>query len=131
MRVALAAVFVSGVLLAGSARAQGGDDKAIEACHDKVSTVDIEDCLGTITAQWDKRLNAAYQAALKKADPAAVAPLRASERAWLEYRKQRCSYLGTGEGTIMRIVAADCMTRMTKARAEELTGDSQGLAGPG
>ncbi len=93
--------------------------------------MEIVDCLGKLTDQWDKRLNAAYQAALKNADPAAVAPLRASERAWLEYRKQRCFYMSAGEGTIMRILAADCFFQMTKSRSEELTNDAMGLAGPG
>lgn len=128
-QLAFAAALLLGVPLAGAARAQ--DDRAIDACHNKESTTDIVGCLDQLTAQWDKRLNGAYQAAIRKADPAAVAPLRAAERAWLDYRKQRCAYLSTGEGTIMQILGADCILRMTKARAEELTGDAMGLAGPG
>ncbi len=120
---------VSAIMLLppGTARAQ--DDRAIEACHNKGSTIDIVGCLDGLTAQWDKRLNAAYQVALKRADPDGVAPLRAAERAWLEFRKQRCYYLGAGPGTIGRVVASDCFLRMTKARAEELTEDAKGLAG--
>ncbi len=111
------------------ASAQSAGDAAIDACHEKESTSDIVDCLDRLTAQWDKQLNASYQLALKSADPAGVTPLRAAERAWLEYRKQRCYYRGAGEGTIMRVLAADCFVRMTKARAEELAEDAKGLGG--
>ncbi len=118
-------VLLWGLLLSGPAAAQ--DDKAIEACHDKQSTSDIVDCLDRLTMTWDKRLNAAYQVAIKRADPEALVPLRASERAWLEYRKQRCYYVGAVQGTIARILGADCFMRMTKARAEELAADAKGL----
>ena len=123
-----ATVLLLGIALAGPAWGQA--DKESVACHNKDSTVDIEDCLGKLTAQWDKQLNAAYQAAMKGADPSATTPLRAAERAWLEYRKQRCYYLGAGPGTIGRVVAADCFYEMTRARAEELMNDAKGL-GPG
>jgi len=128
VRLFAAALLLAGMLLAGAAWSQ--DDRAIDACHNKESDTDIVDCLETLTAQWDKQLNAAYQAALKTADADAVGPLRASERAWLEFRKQRCYYLGAGPGTIGRVVASDCFMRMTKARAEELIEDAKGL-GPG
>jgi uncharacterized protein YecT (DUF1311 family) len=103
------------------------DDKAITACHNQLSTLDIVDCLDKLTAQWDKRLNAVYQKALKSVDPSGVPALRAAERAWLEYRKQRCSYLSAGPGTIGQVVGSDCFLRMTRARAEELEQDSKGL----
>ncbi len=124
-RLGQAAMLLSGLLLSGAAWAQ--DDPAIDACHNQVSTTEIVGCLDALTATWDKQLNAAYQAALKKADPDATTPLRASERAWLEFRKQRCYYLGAGPGTIGRVVASDCFMRMTKARAEELKNDARGL----
>lgn len=91
----------------------------------------IVDCLDKQYHEEDRRLNVAYQKALKAVDPAGVPALRAAERAWLEYRKQRCAYVAAGEGTITQILGADCMMSMTKARADELEGDSQGLAGPG
>ena len=122
------AVVLLGIVLARPAWGQA--DKEREACHARDSTVDIEDCLATLTAQWDRKLNAAYQAAMKGADPSATTPLRAAERAWLEYRKQRCYYLGAGPGTIGRVVAADCFYEMTRSRAKELATDAQGL-GPG
>jgi uncharacterized protein YecT (DUF1311 family) len=120
-----ATVFTVGIVISTGSWAQ--DDKAITACHDRQSTMDIVGCLDRLTAQWDKRLNAAYQTALKSVDPAGVPALRAAERAWLEYRKQRCSYLSAGPGTIGQVVGSDCFLRMTRARAEELAQDSKGL----
>jgi uncharacterized protein YecT (DUF1311 family) len=103
------------------------DDPAIEACHNQQSTLDIVNCLDKLTAQSDKRLNAAYQKGLKSVDASAVPMLRAAERAWLEYRKQRCSYLSAGPGTIGQVIGSDCFLRMTRARAAELEQDSKGL----
>ena len=102
---------------------------AFDRCHNLITTPDIVDCLGKLTQEADRRLNAAYQKTLKNEEPSGVPALRAAERAWLEYRNQRCNYLTAGEGTIMRIFFADCMATMTKARADELEIDSRGLAG--
>jgi uncharacterized protein YecT (DUF1311 family) len=131
--IGVTVLLMGGALLAGQARADGEIDKAIEACHGKESTVEIVDCLSKLNDAWDKRLNEAYQAALKRADPAAVVPLRASERTWLEYRKQRCLYVyvNAGEGTIKQVLAADCFLRMLKARTDELTADAAGPGGSG
>lgn len=120
-----APIFVMGILISTASWAQ--DEKAIEACHNLQSTVDIVGCLDKLTAQWDRRLNAGYQKALKSVDPSGVPALRAAERAWLEYRKQRCSYLSAGPGTIGQVVGSDCFLRMTRARAVELEQDSKGL----
>ena len=51
--------------------ALAADDPAADACHQKDTTVAIMDCLNGLTAQWDKRLNAGYQAALKASESAA------------------------------------------------------------
>ena len=128
MRLGWVLVGLTG-LSVGTAQAQrvGQPDR----CHNQGSTVAIVDCLDKQYHEQDRRLNATYQKALKAVDPAGVPALRAAERAWLEYRKQRCTYVAAGEGTITQILGADCMMSMTKARADELEGDSQGLAGPG
>lgn len=111
-------------LLPGMAWAQ--DAAAAEACRG-FSTVDMVECANKETAQWDKRLNTAYQAAMKAAGGGAAGPLRAAERAWIEYRKQRCTYLSATPGTISRVIAAGCMTEMTRARAMELETDAKSL----
>ena len=125
----LAACGVAALLLAAPARAQ--TKAALDACHNQPTTLAIVDCLGKLTAQADRRLNENYQKTLKITEPEGIAAVRASERAWLEYRKQRCAYRTAGGGTIVQILGADCMATMTKARADELETDAQGMAGPG
>jgi uncharacterized protein YecT (DUF1311 family) len=86
------------------------------------STYEMVECLKAKTAQWDKRLNAAYQLALKNAQPKQVEQLRKAQRLWIQYRDANCLYYDLGEGTIARIEAGDCMRSMTEARAKELEG---------
>jgi uncharacterized protein YecT (DUF1311 family) len=86
------------------------------------STYQMVECLKEKTAQWDKRLNVAYQKALQDAVPAQRDQLRAAQRLWIPYRDANCLYYGLGEGTIARLDAGECMRSMTKARAKELEG---------
>jgi uncharacterized protein YecT (DUF1311 family) len=124
-RALAATVCAASVLISAAAWSQA--DQAITACRNQQSTMDIVDCLDKLTRQWDKRLNAAYQTALRSVDPSGIPALRAAERAWLEYRKQRCLYLSAGSGTIGQVIASDCFLRMTRAQAEQLHQDSKGL----
>jgi uncharacterized protein YecT (DUF1311 family) len=133
-RLVQAGALVGCLMLPGPAWAQGAaqqDDPETAACHGRASTLDIVDCLGRLSARWDARLNAAYQAAVRAAGGGAEPSLRAAERAWLEYRRQRCAYVSAVPGTIAQVIGADCMLRMTKARAEELAADLRGLGEPG
>ena len=84
------------------------------------NTFQMVDCLKARTAQWDKRMNIAYQQAVKDAGNAQRDPLRAAQRLWIQYRDANCLYYGMGEGTIARIDAGECMRSMTEARAREL-----------
>ncbi len=86
------------------------------------NTFQMVECLKAKTAQWDKRLNIAYQQALKDAVPAQRDPLRAAQRLWIQYRDANCLYYGMGEGTIARLDAGECMRSTTETRAKELEG---------
>lgn len=94
---------------------QGDPDTACDG-----STYEIVECLKAKTAQWDKRLNAAYQQALEDAQPKQREQLRAAQRLWIQYRDASCLYYDLGEGTIARIEAGYCMKDLTQARAQEL-----------
>jgi uncharacterized protein YecT (DUF1311 family) len=97
------------------------EDAPAESCNG--STYEMVECLREKTEQWDKRLNRAYQQALKDAEnPAQADQLRAAQRLWVQYRDANCRYYDLGEGTIARIDAAECMRMMTEARAKELEG---------
>jgi uncharacterized protein YecT (DUF1311 family) len=105
------------VLVAPAARA--GDKDAGAGC-DGVSTPEIVNCVMAKTAQWDKRMNAAYQKAMKDDEPKRQEQLRTAQRLWIQFRDANCLYFDMGEGTIARIDAAECMRNMTEARAREL-----------
>jgi uncharacterized protein YecT (DUF1311 family) len=69
----------------------------------------------------DKRLNAAYQRALKEAQSDKQREqLRKAQRLWIQFRDAECEYYELGEGTIARIYGGECMLNLTRARAEEL-----------
>jgi uncharacterized protein YecT (DUF1311 family) len=76
------------------------------------NTFQMVECLKVKTAQWDKRLNIAYQKAVQDAGSAQRDQLRAAQRLWVQYR-DNCLYYGMGEGTIARLDAG---------RAKELEG---------
>lgn len=120
MRIA-GAVFIAAALVGAAAFAYA-DDKKEPDRECGVSTPEMVGCINEKTAYWDKRLNAAYPKALKNAEPKQREQLRKAQRLWVQYRDANCTYYFMGEGTIARIDAADCMYRMTRARAEELEG---------
>ena len=101
--------------------AQAGDPGEGEQSCDG-NTFQMVECLKGKTAQWDKRLNIAYQKAVQDAQPAQRDQLRAAQRLWVQYRDANCLYYGLGEGTIARLDAGECMRSMTEARAKELEG---------
>jgi len=100
--------------------AQAGDEgDPKESCDG--NTFQMVECLKAKTAQWDKRMTIAYQAALKDASSDKQREqLRAAQRLWIQYRDANCLYYGLGEGTIARLDAGECMRNLTQARAKEL-----------
>jgi uncharacterized protein YecT (DUF1311 family) len=89
------------------------------------STYEMIECLKGLAADWDKKLNTAYAAVMKAAQPKQREQLRAAQRLWVQYRDANCLYWRLGEGTIAAIESADCTYRMTRARAEELEGAAE------
>ena len=85
------------------------------------NTYQMVECLKAKTAQWDKRMNVAYQQALKDAaGDKQREQLRTAQRLWIQYRDANCLYYDLGEGTIARLDAGECMRSMTEIRAKEL-----------
>ena len=109
------------VLIGAAVFACAGDQGDPEQSCDG-STYEIVECLKVKTAQWNRRLNAAYKQALEDAQPKQREQLRAAQRLWVQYRDANCLYYDLGEGSIARIDAAECMRSMTQARARELEG---------
>jgi uncharacterized protein YecT (DUF1311 family) len=112
-------VAVSICLVASAVRAGDQGDPA-QSCDG--STPEMVNCLAAKTAQWDKRMNGAYQKALGDAGAQQREQLCAAQRLWIQYRDANCLYYGMGEGTIARVDAGECQRSMTEARARELEG---------
>ena len=117
---AIVAISAAAVLI-GTAAFAFADDQPDAEPHCDGSTYEIVECLKAEAAQWDKRLNAAYQQALKDAvDKKQAEQLRKAQRLWVQYRDANCLYYDLGEGTIARIETGYCTVDLTKTRALEL-----------
>ena len=120
LRMAIGLAAVLALVSVARAGDQGDGEQSCDG-----NTFQMVECLKAKTAEWDKRLNAAYQKALQDAVPAQRDQLRAAQRLWIQYRDANCLYYGMGEGTIARLDAGECMRSMTEARAKELEGIGQ------
>ena len=121
MRISTSALIVISSAIALSAFSVAHVQAAEESCDG--STYEMVECLKEKTARWDERLNKAYQHALKQATSSAQAEkLHLAQRLWVQFRDANCRYYDSGEGTIARIDAGECMRSMTEARAKELEG---------
>ena len=117
LRMAIRLTAVLALVSVAHAGDQGDPEQSCDG-----NTYQMVECLKGKTAQWDKRLNIAYQKAVQDAQPAQRDQLRAAQRLWVQYRDANCLYYGMGEGTIARLDAGECMRSMTEARAKELEG---------
>jgi uncharacterized protein YecT (DUF1311 family) len=119
--------FIAAAALIGAAAFAYAQDppETDNACDG--GTLQLIECIEAKTKPWDKRMNAAYQDALKDAQPGQREQLRAAQRLWVQYRDANCAYYQLGQGSIARVQAEDCMFRMTKARAKELDGSDDRL----
>ncbi|WP_229198688.1 lysozyme inhibitor LprI family protein [Bradyrhizobium acaciae] len=111
---------VAAALIIATSSAWAGDQGDPEQSCDG-STYQMVECLKAKTAQWDKRMNVAYQQALKDAvGDKQRDQLRTAQRLWIQYRDANCLYYDLGEGTIARLDAGECMRSITETRAKEL-----------
>jgi len=117
LKLMITAAFVAGFACAAAAAEQADPPLSCGG-----STVEMVDCINTNTAQWDKRMNAAYQQLLKDVGDQQRDQLRVAQRLWVQYRDANCHYYALGEGTIASIETSDCVRSMTETRARELEG---------
>jgi uncharacterized protein YecT (DUF1311 family) len=84
------------------------------------STAGMIQCNTREWAVWDERLNRAYNSALKDAQPPKLAAaLRQTQRAWLQWREQRCKLLEIENegGSIIGPLYTGCMLDATARQA--------------
>ncbi|HEX3442700.1 MAG TPA: lysozyme inhibitor LprI family protein [Pseudolabrys sp.] len=112
---------IAAAALIGAAAFAYADDQGDPEQSCDGSTYEIVECQKAKLAVLDKRLNVAYQQALKDAQsPKQRDQLRAAQRLWVQYRDANCEYYELGEGTIARIEGGVCMLDLTRTRALEL-----------
>ena len=83
------------------------------------STAGMIDCNTREWAVWDERLNRAYNSALKGAEPKLATALRGTQRAWLQWREQRCKLpaIENEGGSIVGPLYTGCMLDATARQA--------------
>jgi uncharacterized protein YecT (DUF1311 family) len=117
-------IVIAALLLAAGARA--GEPKfspALDPCLDKAAgvTTEMVNCIAAETEVQDKRLNAAYKAALAKQTPARQKELQAVQRLWIQYRDANCKFAFDPDGgTMAHVESTGCFMSMTAGRADEL-----------
>lgn len=85
-------------------------------------------CLDEEQQQWDKVLNASFQALVKGLDPEQQTKLREMQRAWIAARDLTCRfYADYFQGTMANPMIANCMNRETARRAVFLKGFADDL----
>jgi len=94
------------------------DDESEKRCDG--NTREIVECLIAKTAEFQKRVDAAYKQALEDAGPKQREKLVEAQRLWTQFRDANCEYYDLGPGTISSIEAGYCMKDLTQTRALEL-----------
>ena len=133
MRITIPAVAALATLTALSVPtlAAGWEDllsKGYAACLNKpdASTQSMVECIDAEVRIQDGKLNAAYKTAMASLPKDQQEKLRASQRAWLEFRKLDCDvFYGEQTGTIARLESNQCFLRKTAERADELAAFSE------
>lgn len=86
-------------------------------------------CLDSERRQWDKVLNASFQALIKGLEPGQQQKLRDMQRSWIDTRDRTCGfYYDYFEGTMANPMIANCLNRETARRAVFLKGFADDLA---
>lgn len=86
------------------------------------TTVEMVECAERDYKKADTQLNKAYKDIIKGLKGQYKKNMIQAELAWIQYRDKNCTYesaLYEG-GTMRPLIGLGCMTRMTKARTQEL-----------
>ncbi|GGO81490.1 hypothetical protein GCM10011348_20650 [Marinobacterium nitratireducens] len=102
-------------------------DRRLDDClslEENASTAGMLDCIDDAARRWDTELNNNYRRLLSQLTPSRQERLRASQRAWLQYRDRERdaadAIYGGLEGTMYLPMHAMRVLRITSTRALEL-----------
>ena len=127
--VAFRTILLAGFVIAASAaHAESAGDwygEEYQTCKNG-STYDIVICVDKLVKKWDVRVDAAYKKLMGMATVKdRRAALKKSQAIWFKFRDANCNWYDTGEGTIHRLEAGECMRSMTALRALELEAEGE------
>jgi uncharacterized protein YecT (DUF1311 family) len=114
------------LVLAGAAsiaHAEAQYSAEYSKCMDKAAgvTADTITCIGTEVAQQDKKLNANYKALKASLNPTRQKQLQEVQKIWLNFRDSNCQFYADPEGgSLQRVLANECVLKLTTQRAQEL-----------
>lgn len=102
-------------------------DATLGACmEENPSTAGMIECVDDAYAAWDRELNDAYGALMKRLAPAQKEALRKSQRQWLAWRDAEFESIdalyGSLEGTMFLPMRVDERMQIVKTRALALRG---------
>lgn len=109
-------------IVAAAAAALFAQPAAAQDCDAAQTQADMTECSGQDYKSADKALNAEYKRAEAALDKSVGLLLRDAQRAWISFRDKACKAEGAlyGGGSMQPMVIADCMTRLTQRRTEDL-----------
>ena len=91
-------------------------------CSRLNTQTDMNLCEGENFKQADVQLNAVYAKLMKKISAAGQTKLREAQKSWIAYRDAQCAFdtLGTIDGSIHSMVAAQCLADLTEQQTKRL-----------
>jgi uncharacterized protein YecT (DUF1311 family) len=91
-------------------------------CSRLNTQTDMNLCEGDNFKQADAKLNAVYGKLMKKISAAGQSKLREAQKSWIAYRDAQCAFetLGTIDGSIHSMVAAQCLADLTEQQTKRL-----------
>lgn len=96
-----------------------------ESCLDRAdTTLEMIDCKARALKAWDKEMNVQYQRALEGKPAKVQTQIKASQRAWIQYRDSYFAamrtYYGGMDGTIWGIVLTERQQQVIRDKAIDL-----------
>ncbi|MEM0997247.1 MAG: lysozyme inhibitor LprI family protein [Bacteroidota bacterium] len=91
-------------------------------CDDPRTQMDMNECAQREFKAADQALNVAYKKLMALVDDDLEAKIRQAQRTWVKFRDESCEcerFLYDG-GSISPLIWANCRTRATQQRTEEL-----------
>ncbi|PWK29151.1 lysozyme inhibitor LprI family protein [Pseudomonas sp. OV226] len=91
-------------------------------CDNAADQATMNQCAAQQHAAADKELNALYQQITTrlKSEPERKKSLVGAQRAWIAFRDAECNFSASGVegGSVYPLIYSNCVTELTKARAE-------------